>query len=352
MVQTGHLKLLLITFTIISGCAVVILSEDADAAGSPVNIVSTPDTYITAGETYLYSLSATCETPTVADWIIPDWLEVDSTGWNLSGTAPDTLFEISYPVVVTVSSDTYQDIQRWSITVKPDSNDLQIVSTPSSSISSGGAYTYIPLTNIKGAIWSFDYLPSWLSYSNGMLYGVAPICEDDTDYVFSVRAQYGATAVKQDVTITVKAYVPGQKQELPSDDAVLERSQIDSKTFRFTFYDYSDLGVKAVVWDFGDGMGSVSMNPYHRYESPGTYLVTCTFYSNDGGSGSKQAYLTVVDNPSAWESLIDFLGFYKEWIVLGLAALALLYLFTKPSKVRVVTRYVKSGKRAGRRKRR
>lgn len=328
------------------------MSDDSDAAGSPVNIVSTPDTSVVSGQTYTYTLSADCDTPIVADWIIPDWLSVDSTGWILSGTAPDTLYTVSYPVVVTVSSDIYQDTQSWNIIVRPDSTQLEITSTPATEISSGGVYTYIPLTNIKGVVWSWYYLPSWLSYADGMLYGIAPICEEDTDYVFVARASYGSDFVAQEITVTVEAYSPGSKQELPVDDTVLEQSQIDSKTFKFTFYDYSDLGIRAVVWDFGDGTGSVSMNPYHRYEEPGTYLVTCTFYSNDGSSGTQQAYLTVVDNPTAWESLIDFLGYYQSWIVIGIALLVLLYLFTKPGKTRIVyrTRYIRSGRKGGRKR--
>lgn len=318
-----------------------------------MNIVSTPETSIRSGQNYVYTLSANCDTPIVADWIIPDWLSVDSTGWVLSGTAPDTLYTISYPVVVTVSSDTYQDTQSWNIIVRPDSTQLEITSSPATSVSSGGVYTYIPLTNIKGVVWTWYYLPSWLSYADGMLYGVAPICEDDTDYVFTARASYDGAQVVQNITVTVKAYVEGQKQQLPTDDTVLEQSQIDSKTFKFTFYDYSDLGIRTVVWDFGDGTGSVSMNPYHRYEQPGTYLITCTFYSNDGSSGTQQAYLTVVDNPTAWESLMDFLGYYQAWIVIGVALLFLLYLFTKPGKTRVVYRYRngRSGRKKGGRKR-
>ena len=90
-------------------------------------------------------------------------MSVDSSGWVLSGTAPDTLYTVSYPVVVTVSSDTYQDVQRWNIIVYPDSSELEITSSPTTSVSSGGVYTYIPLTNIKGVVCTNGLTSRWLS---------------------------------------------------------------------------------------------------------------------------------------------------------------------------------------------
>ena len=310
-------------------CFGIAVSDDSDAAGSPVSIISVPETSVTSGASYTYTLVANCSTPTAADWVLPDWLSVSSSGWILSGTAPSTVSAVTYPVVVTVSSDTYQDVQTWTIIVYPDSSTLKIVSDPDSSVSSGAAYFHIPLSNIRGTTWTFSYLPSWLSYNDGYLYGVAPYCETDTDYTFTIHASYRSASVDQIVTVRVAAFESSSKEPIVVDDTVLQQSQIDSKTFKFRFYDYSDLGIRTVVWDFGDGTGSISFEPYHRYEQPGTYLVTCSFYSNDGGSGTQEAYITVVDNPSMWESLIDFLGYYQFWIVIGLMSLVLIYLFTR-----------------------
>lgn len=280
--------------------------------------------------------------------MLPSWLSLADDGVTISGTAPETTFSIAYPVVATASSDMYNDTQSWNIIVYPDASTLAITSTPNASVNSASAYTYIPLSNLKGVTWTWYYLPSWLSFSDGILYGVAPICETDTDYLFSVRCTYNGTEVEQSITIKVLAYVADAKTELTVEDDSLEPSQINSRTFHFTFNDYSDLGIRMVVWDFGDGTGSITTSPYHTYETAGTYLVTCTFYGVDGTSGEVSAYVTAVEQPSMWESLIDFLSFYSSWIILAFAGLFLLYLFTKPGKVV----YVKSKSRKSRRSRR
>ena len=37
-----------------------------------------------------------------------------------------------------------------------------------------------------------------------------------------------------------------------------------------------------LVWSFGDGTTSTSINPTHQYSSPGNYTVTLTIYTNSG----------------------------------------------------------------------
>ena len=43
-----------------------------------------------------------------------------------------------------------------------------------------------------------------------------------------------------------------------------------------SYYDVTSL------WDFGDGLSSLDENPYHKYENPGTYLVSLYVTSKDG----------------------------------------------------------------------
>ncbi len=57
------------------------------------------------------------------------------------------------------------------------------------------------------------------------------------------------------------------------------------------FYNYSQYG-SAYTWRFGDGETSVEENPYHKYESPGTYNVSLTVVSEEGCIDS-----TVLDTP-------------------------------------------------------
>ncbi len=37
-----------------------------------------------------------------------------------------------------------------------------------------------------------------------------------------------------------------------------------------------------LIWSFGDGTTSTSINPTHQYSSPGNYTVTLTIYNNSG----------------------------------------------------------------------
>lgn len=47
------------------------------------------------------------------------------------------------------------------------------------------------------------------------------------------------------------------------------------------FYNYSHHEFQS-LWDFGDGHSSTDKNPYHKYESPGSYSVSLTVTTSDG----------------------------------------------------------------------
>ena len=67
-----------------------------------------------------------------------------------------------------------------------------------------------------------------------------------------------------------------------------------------TFTDSSYGDVVSWVWSFGDGYGSESQNPAHRYFRSGTYKVTLAVYDSEGNSNSLETLLTIVldeDNP-------------------------------------------------------
>lgn len=46
-------------------------------------------------------------------------------------------------------------------------------------------------------------------------------------------------------------------------------------------------------WSFGDGGGSTARNPDHTYDEPGTYTVTLTATSSEGGTDSLSKAVTV-----------------------------------------------------------
>jgi len=55
----------------------------------------------------------------------------------------------------------------------------------------------------------------------------------------------------------------------------------------------SDGTIVSWRWDFGDGKHSTWRNPWHRYATPGSYLVTLTVMDNEGVSGSMSKTVSV-----------------------------------------------------------
>jgi PKD repeat protein len=58
-------------------------------------------------------------------------------------------------------------------------------------------------------------------------------------------------------------------------------TEVINNTQIVRFYNYSYFGV-SFLWDFGDGTTSTDENPWHKYESEGTYNVTLTVTSKEG----------------------------------------------------------------------
>ncbi|HOS47671.1 MAG TPA: PKD domain-containing protein [Bacteroidia bacterium] len=60
-------------------------------------------------------------------------------------------------------------------------------------------------------------------------------------------------------------------------------------------------GSASVLWDFGDGTTSTSPNPYHSYDSAGTYVVSLTMWATNGGCEMKipnfQTFVIDAANP-------------------------------------------------------
>ncbi len=74
---------------------------------------------------------------------------------------------------------------------------------------------------------------------------------------------------------------------------------LESNQIQFT---NQSSGYDSCLWDFGDGITSGSVNPFHQYTAPGTYTVTLIAYNTSLGcnaSLSKNAYITILSNPAA-----------------------------------------------------
>jgi PKD repeat protein len=64
-----------------------------------------------------------------------------------------------------------------------------------------------------------------------------------------------------------------------------------------SFMDKSYGGVSMWVWDFGDGTGSTSQSPTHKYSKSGEYVVSLTVYDSKGHSSTAKTTITLELGP-------------------------------------------------------
>lgn len=60
--------------------------------------------------------------------------------------------------------------------------------------------------------------------------------------------------------------------------------------------------ISDIFWDFGDGYTSTEESPFHAYQEPGIYLVSCTVTDNDDVSTTYWKYCDVYIMPTSVES--------------------------------------------------
>ena len=72
----------------------------------------------------------------------------------------------------------------------------------------------------------------------------------------------------------------------------------------------SDGAVVSYEWTFGDSESSISQNPIHIYDDPGTYTATLTVTDDDGATGS-DSITVVVTNATGWISPVT--AFASSW---------------------------------------
>jgi hypothetical protein len=95
-----------------------------------------------------------------------------------------------------------------------------------------------------------------------------------------------------------------------------------------SFTDKSFGGVSTYLWDFGDGTGSTSQSPTHKYTRSGEFVVSLTVYDSSGHSSTAKTTITLVlgpdfpfeRTPEGWNIWVS------DNTVLSVPALALLVL--------------------------
>ena len=74
------------------------------------------------------------------------------------------------------------------------------------------------------------------------------------------------------------------------------------------FYDESDMGATAWLWDFGDGNTSTEQNPVHSYPNAGFYTVSLTATNEKYDislSKTKTNYIVIAPNNFVYSSFTD-----------------------------------------------
>ena len=303
-----------------------IWSNVVESDSDPITIDTTSVTEVISGNSYSYTLSYTCDIDCSISWTVPSWISVSSDYLTISGTSPTDLTAYrQYTILAKIYNDTDSQLQSFTLTVNPDPVNLKIISSDSVSVRSTAKMTYVPISDLYGS--TFGYagdLPSWINYStSGYFYGISPLVEDDTDYTFVIVCTLSSISVNKTITVHVAAYDPDV--DLYDD----EGNEITTKTFVFYFSDYSDSPVTDVLWDFGDGTGSVDLNPTHTYSESGWYVVRCTFF-NDYGSDYIEIGLSVTDEISLFDSFVIWITAHYIAVIAGFAVLIMVIIYTYP----------------------
>jgi predicted small secreted protein len=190
----------------------------------PVNsapvIISTPLLSMYEGNMYIYDVIATDadrDTLTYSLTQAPSWLSINSLTGRISGLTPQVNADTSYPITIRVSdgkggiaTQTYTFIVRNDI--YQGNHDPRIMSNPVLQVNEGEAYAYrVNAIDIDGdvLIYSLTTAPSWLKMDLGLISGIAPYVNVDTDYQIIIRISDGKNGVAiQSYILKVKNVVP------------------------------------------------------------------------------------------------------------------------------------------------
>lgn len=94
-----------------------------------------------------------------------------------------------------------------------------------------------------------------------------------------------------------------------------------------TFTDKSLGAISEYLWNFGDGKGSTSQSPTHRYAKAGTYTITLIVYDSSGKSSTAKTDITLVLGPDFPIEPNNFGWniFVSEAFTLSISAIGLLF---------------------------
>jgi len=107
-----------------------------------------------------------------------------------------------------------------------------------------------------------------------------------TTYIVSVTDQYNCDTATDDVVVTF--YPNSIAQFAYNPDTGIFTNELIS-------FLNSSINAATYFWDFGDGMSSAQVNPYHMYSVPGTYEIMLITISPDGCMDTLYQLINIVE---------------------------------------------------------
>ena len=174
--------------------------------GPAPQFTSVPVTVATAGVPYAYTAAAVGGPPAPALSVgaLPSWLTFDSNTGLMTGTPGAADIGLSAKITITATNGTPPDAHQ-SFQIDVQGTPAQIISSPVTSVVSGGTYNYaIATLGLPAATYTSSGLPQWLALdgNTGMLSG-SPMLGTSGSVTVTVTADNGWGSDSQTFDIVI-----------------------------------------------------------------------------------------------------------------------------------------------------
>ena len=232
----------------------------------------------------------------------------------ISGTPDNSNANQLFDLNITAMTMNGTVFQNFSLSVL--NRAPSISSTPSASVVNGSAYSYnavaddegigTPPGNYTSIATNYSETYSFIEATGVLSFTASLVGSYWFNLTFDDQSGASDSTTYQNFSVTVTA-LPAVVPPVEDGEEIPQITGSVKAAFSYiiqgdyvTFTDSSYGDVVSWVWSFGDGYGSESQNPAHRYFRSGTYKVTLAVYDSEGNSNSLETLLTIVldeDNP-------------------------------------------------------
>jgi PKD repeat protein len=198
-----------------------------------------------------------------------------------------TLVEIGeYKIKLVAPSDCGLDSVEKIITVSNDINPEVFIAASKLNTCPGDIIYFYPYSNgeLMDVTWDFGD-----GTTDNSIYPEHAYSQNGTYTVTCIASNLCGNSVTQEIIITISNDIESEVFIYASEYETCLGSNIE-------FYGYSWDELTDILWDFGDGNTSTSLNPVHSYNNYGTYNVTLTAKNLCGNNVSAQETIVISNN--------------------------------------------------------